>query len=63
VSALAYVTDYHVIPSRFTPGFELSLSRRSFPSLYAALALGLLMPHYRRFFFLRAMRMLSTRLG
>ena len=45
VAALAYVTDYHLIPRRFTPGFELSLSRHSFPWLYAALAAGLFMPH------------------
>lgn len=45
VAALAYVTDYHLIPRRFTPGFELSLPRRSFPWIYAALAAGLLLPH------------------
>jgi len=44
VAALAYVTDYYVIPRRFTPGFELSLSRRSFPWLYGALAVGLILP-------------------
>lgn len=48
VAALAYVTDYHLIPSRFTPGFELSLSRRSYPWLYAALAAGLFLPHWMR---------------
>jgi hypothetical protein len=37
------VTDYHLIPRRFTPGFELSLSRRSFPWLYGALTVGLLL--------------------
>jgi hypothetical protein len=45
VAALAYVTDYHLIPRRFTPGFELSLSRHSFPWLYAALAAGLFIPY------------------
>ena len=44
VAALAYLTDYHLIPTRFTPGFELSLSRRNFPWLYAALAAGLILP-------------------
>jgi hypothetical protein len=44
ISALAYVTDYHVVPRRLTPGFELSLSRRSFPWLYGALAIGLMIP-------------------
>lgn len=43
-SAFAYVTDYHVVPRRFTPGFELILPRRSFPWLYGALALGLMIP-------------------
>lgn len=41
VSAVAYVTDYYMVPSRFTPGFELTLTRRSFPWLYGALAVGL----------------------
>ncbi len=45
-SALAYITDYHVVPRRFTPGFELCLSRRSFPWIYAALAVGLLLPQW-----------------
>lgn len=44
VSAVAYITDYHVVPRRFTPGFELSLSPRHFPWLYGALALGLMVP-------------------
>lgn len=44
ISALAYVTDYHIVPRRFTPGFELSLSRRSFPWLYGSLAAGLVIP-------------------
>jgi len=44
ISALAYVTDYYVVPRRFTPGFELTLPRRSFPWLYGALAVGLFTP-------------------
>jgi hypothetical protein len=44
ISAVAYVTDYHLVPRRFTPGFELCLSRRSFPWIYGALAVGLLFP-------------------
>ena len=44
ISALAYVTDYCVVPRRFTPGFELTLSYRSFPWLYGALAVGLCTP-------------------
>jgi hypothetical protein len=38
MSAVAYLTDYHVVPRRFTPGFELLFHRRMFPWLYAALA-------------------------
>ena len=49
VAALAYVTDYYLIPRRFTPGFELSLSSRSFPWIYAALAAGLFLPHWGTF--------------
>ena len=41
VSVLAYVTDYHVVPARLTPGFELRLGNRSLLGIYAALALGL----------------------
>ncbi len=42
VSALAYLVDYHVVPRRLTPGFELVFPRRSFPFLYAGLAVSLL---------------------
>lgn len=41
VSAAAYVTDYHVVPRRLTPGFELRLGGRALAGIYAALALGL----------------------
>ena len=41
VSALAYVTDYHVVPRRLTPGFEKRLSGRSLLAVYTVLALGL----------------------
>ena len=41
VSALAYVVDYHVVPKRLTPGFELRLPRTALSAVYAALALGL----------------------
>lgn len=41
VSTLAYVVDYHVVPRRLTPGFELRLSGRALAGIYAALALGL----------------------
>lgn len=41
VAALAYVTDYHVVPRRLTPGFEKRLSGRSIFWIYSALAAGL----------------------
>lgn len=40
-SALAYVIDYHLVPDRFTPGFEKRLPDRSIGLIYAALAIGL----------------------
>jgi hypothetical protein len=44
ISALAYIMDYYVVPRRFTPGFELTLSHRCLPWLYGALAVGLCTP-------------------
>jgi hypothetical protein len=41
VSAGAYVTDYYLIPKRFTPGYEMRLSGRSMALIFGALALGL----------------------
>jgi hypothetical protein len=41
VSAVAYLTDYHLVPARLTPGFEKRLSNRSLFAVYAALALSL----------------------
>ena len=41
IAAAAYVTDYHVVPKRFTPGFEAHLSNRSLLLVYAGLAVGL----------------------
>lgn len=41
VSALAYATDYHLVPRRFTPGFEKRLSGRALAVTYGALALSL----------------------
>jgi hypothetical protein len=41
VAALAYVTDYHVVPRRLTPGFEKRLSDPSLLGVYATLALSL----------------------
>lgn len=41
VTAAAYIIDYHLIPRRFTPGFEKRLSRKSLAAIFAALAVGL----------------------
>ncbi len=37
-SAVAYVTDYHVVPERLTPGFEKRLSPVSLAIVYGVLA-------------------------
>lgn len=41
ISSVAYITDYHLVPPRLTPGFEEHLSRRSLFIIYAVLALSL----------------------
>lgn len=41
VAAAAYVTDYHVVPKRLTPGWEARLSPRSLAAVYTVLALSL----------------------
>jgi hypothetical protein len=41
ISAAAYVTDYHIVPKRLTPGFEMRIPRVALAGVYAALALGL----------------------
>ena len=41
VSALAYVTDYHVVPDRLKPGFEKRLSNKSLATIYGVLAASL----------------------
>lgn len=41
VSGIAYVTDYHVVPKRLTPGFEKRVSNKSLLAIYGALAIGL----------------------
>jgi len=41
VTAGAYVTDYYLVPKRFTPGYEMRLSGRSLAAIYGMLALGL----------------------
>lgn len=41
VSAAAYVTDYHVVPKRLTPGFEERLTKKDLGTIYAVLAVSL----------------------
>jgi hypothetical protein len=41
VAAGAYVVDYHLIPRRFTPGFEKRVSGKSLAAILAGLAIGL----------------------
>ena len=41
MSAIAAVVDYGITPKRLTPGWELSLSKRSMVGVFASLALGL----------------------
>lgn len=41
VTAGAYVTDYYLVPKRFTPGYEKRLSGKSLAAIYGAFALGL----------------------
>jgi hypothetical protein len=41
VSGLAYVTDYHLVPKRLTPGWEERLPARGLAIVYGALALCL----------------------
>jgi hypothetical protein len=41
VSAIAYITDFHVVPAWLTPGFEKRLSKRRLLAVYTVLALGL----------------------
>lgn len=41
VSAGAYLTDYYLVPKRFTPGYEKRLSGQSMTAIYGMLALGL----------------------
>jgi hypothetical protein len=40
-AAIAYIVDYHAVPKRLTPGFELRVPPRALAAVYAALALGL----------------------
>jgi hypothetical protein len=42
-SVTAYVVDYHVVPKRFTPGYEARLSKHALGSTYVALGAGFAM--------------------
>lgn len=41
VAGLAYLTDYFLIPERFTPGYEKPLSGGALATIFGALALSL----------------------
>lgn len=41
-AATAYVVDYHVVPRRLTPGFEMRVSPGALAAVYGALAIGFL---------------------
>ncbi|MCW5935866.1 MAG: hypothetical protein KIT11_00980 [Fimbriimonadaceae bacterium] len=41
VTGIAYVTDFHLVPPRLSPGFEHRICRRSLYATYAVLALAL----------------------
>lgn len=41
LTVVAYIVDYHIVPKRFTPGFEHVLSVRGLALTYAGLALSL----------------------
>ena len=40
VTALAYVTDYHLVPKRLTPGFEERLPPSALALVYLAMGVG-----------------------
>jgi hypothetical protein len=41
VASLAYLTDYHLVPRRLTPGYEKRVSHRSLLLVFGVLALSL----------------------
>ena len=45
-SAVAAAVDYTITPHRFTPGWELVLSKRSMAVAYAAMAAGFIASEY-----------------
>ncbi len=47
-AATAYLVDYHAVPKRLTPGFEIHLSPRSMALVYAAMATGFAVAAFAR---------------
>lgn len=41
ITLLAYVVDYHVVPTRLSPGFDRHISSAGMVAVYSAFALGL----------------------
>jgi hypothetical protein len=41
VAALAYITDYKVVPKRLTPGYELALPPQALYGIFAVMGLSL----------------------
>jgi hypothetical protein len=39
-AVVAYVVDYHVVPKRVTPGYDVHMSKRALAGTYVALAVG-----------------------
>jgi hypothetical protein len=48
VAGLAYFVDYHLVPRRLTPGWELRLSRRSVALGFVALGVSLAVAEFLR---------------
>lgn len=48
VSALAATVDYTITPHRFTPGWELVITKRAMALVYVAMGLGFVLPRAGR---------------
>jgi hypothetical protein len=40
LTIIAFITDFHIVPKRFTPGFEKVVSRYALYTVYLCLAIG-----------------------
>jgi hypothetical protein len=49
ITSLAYVVDYHVVPTRLSPGFDRHISSTGMFAVYSAFALGLWGPAVVRY--------------